>query len=136
MADLSITAANVVPQSGAITVDGTFGATIVAGDALYRDASDNKFKKADANLSAAAAVFAGLALNGGGDGQPGKIITEGDVVIGSGFTVGQVIVLSATAGKLCPVADLATGMYVNVVGVMISATTLRMRPLPSGVAVP
>ncbi len=45
MADLSITAANVLRGSNARVETGIFGATVTAGQVVYRDASDNnKFK--------------------------------------------------------------------------------------------
>jgi hypothetical protein len=64
MADLTITAASVLAGSGAKKVNGTAGATITAGQAVYLDSADNEYKLAD-NDSATAAVrtVAGIALH-------------------------------------------------------------------------
>jgi hypothetical protein len=70
MADISITAASVVPSTNAVKRTGTAGATITAGQLVYKDASDsNKIKLADNDASAAATVV-GIALNGASSGQP------------------------------------------------------------------
>ena len=79
--DLSITAANVAPSSGAQYADGTAGATITAGQAVYLDTSANTYKLADCDATAATAVIAGIALNGASSGQPIKIQTAGTITI-------------------------------------------------------
>ena len=42
MADLTITAANVVPGAGARITNGTAGATVTAGQVVYLDPADNR----------------------------------------------------------------------------------------------
>src|SRR6266496_1447543 len=103
MADLTITAANVASGTGSQTSDGTAGGTITQGDAIYQDATDsNKWKRADANLSAAAAAAIGIALNAAENGQPVRIQVGGEMNPGATLAVGTVYVLSATAGKIAP----------------------------------
>jgi hypothetical protein len=64
MADLTITAANVIAGNSAKTETGTAGATVTAGQVVYKDSADNKFKLAD-NDSATAGLRSpyGIALH-------------------------------------------------------------------------
>jgi hypothetical protein len=128
MADLSITAASVVAGSGAKTEDGTAGATITAGQVVYKDSADNKFKLAD-NDSATAAVRSpyGISLNGASNGQPLRVLTSGPITIGATTVVGVVYCLSSTAGAICPVADIAAGDYNTIVGIGTSVTSIDVR---------
>lgn len=139
MADYSLTAASVVPSSRATLVYGTFGATVTAGQAVYRDTADTdakgqgKFKLADANSATAAAqTIFGIAVNGGASGQPATVcVADPDFTHGLATvaTTAPVIVLSATAGGLAPVADLTTGMMPNVVMIATSATKAVLKPV-------
>lgn len=134
MADISITAANVLPGSNARTENGTFGATVTQGQAVYLDASDGKYKLAD-NDNATAAVRRprGIALNAGSNGQPATIQTSGSITIGGTLTAGTVYVLSSTAGGIAPQADLASGDDVVILGVATSTTVLALDIQISGV---
>lgn len=134
MADISITAANVLPGSNARTENGTFGATVTQGQAVYLDASDGKYKLAD-NDNATAAVRRprGIVLNAGSNGQPGTIQTSGDITIGGTLTPGTVYVLSSTPGGIAPQADLASGDDVVILGVATSTTALALDIQISGV---
>lgn len=135
MADLSITAASVTLTSGS-TQSGTAGASITAGQALYVDTSDsNKLKLADANDTAAKAVVAGIALHAAASGQPIKYATA-DAVINPGATctVGEIYVVSTTAGGIAPVADYTTGQYLGLIGYATAAGALKLICQTSGVA--
>lgn len=119
MADVSVTAANVVAGATAQKRTGIAGATITAGQPVYEDSSDSyKFKLADANASAATSNVVGIALHGASSGQPLTIVTEDDDFT-PGFTLDLTgagapktfYFLSATAGGICPVTDLTTGYY-------------------------
>lgn len=136
MANIAVTAANVQPGSTAKLVYGTFGATVTAGQLLYQDATDNKFKLFDADASAATGVLAGVAMCGGANGQPATVLVSGDYNPGGTVAVGTVYVGSATAGALCPTSDLVTGMYTNVLGVATTTSNIRVNIQASGVAVP
>lgn len=135
MADLSITAANVLAGADAVAKDGTAGATITSGQAVYRDSADDRYKLAD-NNSATAAVRApkGIALNSAAAGQPIRVLTEGDITIGATLTPGVVYYLSDTPGGICPVADLAAGEYPTIIGIAESASVLNVKLHQSGVA--
>lgn len=138
MADVSVTAAEVLPDTGTQKVEGTLGATVTAGQAVYLDTSTSTWKLADANLSAAAAAVGGIALTGGVTGQAALICTGGTLDPGFTVGVGSIYVLSATAGGIAPVADLAQNMYSTALGIGITAAQLKLLiPLGrSGVAVP
>lgn len=125
MADLSITPANVVAGGSSVTTDGTAGAAITAGQVVYRDAATGRYLLADNNSGTAAARSpAGIALNGAATGQPVEVLTRGAVTIGATLTPGVAYYLSATAGGICPVADLTTGHYPTIMGIATSASVL------------
>lgn len=116
-ADLSVTAANVVPGARAKTVVGTAGATITAGQLLYFDSTAGTYKLADANASATTAAVVGIAASGASSGQPIVVITEDDdLTVGATLSMtAPVYCVSATAGGIAPVADVTTGWYPSVV---------------------
>lgn len=135
--DVTVTAANVVSGTGATFADGTAGATITAGQVVYRDASDaNAFKLADCDAAVGLANAVGIALHGASDGQPLKVQTAGNINVGGTLTVGGIYVLSGTAGGIAPVADLAQNDHVTVLGVATTASNLVLKINVSGVQVP
>lgn len=135
MADLTITAANVLAGAGAAVSRSVAGATVTAGQAVYLDTADGKWKLAD-NNSATAAVRApgGIALNGASNGQPLSVLTSGPITIGAALTAGVAYYLSDTPGGICPVADLGSGEYPTVIGIATSTTVLNVQINSSGVA--
>lgn len=137
MADLTITAANVVAASNATRVTGTAGETITAGQPVYAKSSDSyHLWKCDANFSADTAAAVGIALHAASDGQPLTYITAGDVDLGATLVEGTVYVVSATAGGIAPAADLTTGWYTTVLGVATTSSNLAMQLQVSGAAAP
>ena len=123
-ADLSVTAANVVPGARARTVNGTAGATITAGQLLYFDSTAQTYKLADANASATTAAVVGIAAVGASSGQPIIVIIEDDdLTVGATLSMtAPVYCCSSTAGGIAPSADLTTGWYPGVVFVAKSTT--------------
>jgi hypothetical protein len=76
MADLTITAANVVASSNASLARRTAGAAVTAGKVVYRDAADLKSKLTDSDSATVAARSPdGICLNGASDGQPLDVLT-------------------------------------------------------------
>lgn len=137
MADVTVTATSVVPDSGTQTLDAILGAAVTAGQTLYLDAADgNKAKLADANASAATAATKGIALNGGAIGQPVKLAIGGTLNPGFTVGVGAVYVQSATPGGIAPVADLAAGHFPVVLGIGVTASQLKLVMQAGGVAIP
>ena len=130
MADLTITAANVLAGSGAKSEDGTGGATMTAGEVVYTDSSDSQYKLADANGAAALAVVTGILLNGVSASQPAKIHTYGPITIGATVVPGVPYFLSKTPGKIAVLADIATsGDKVVFLGMGMSTTQIDFKPL-------
>lgn len=134
MTDISVTAANVVAMSDDIT-HGTAGATITAGQAVYKDSVTGKYLLADNNSATVAArTPGGMSLHGASLNQPLAVQKSGPITIGGTLTAGVAYYLSGTAGGICPVADLTTGMYPTILGIATSATVLNLDIQPSGVA--
>jgi hypothetical protein len=131
MADISITAANVVTVAG-VKDSGTAGATITAGQAVYKKASDGKFYLADADAASVAGnaeidnVY-GIALNGASSGQPLSVQISGTITIGGTITAAGTIWLSDVAGGITETwADLDASDYVTIIGHAISASVLKL----------
>jgi hypothetical protein len=134
--DVSVTAAEVLKTSTTVIIQGTLGATVTAGQTLYLDTTTSKYKAADANGASPLYTVAGIALNGGGDGQPVSIAVSGDIDPGFTVTVGTIYVLSETAGGIAPAADLTTGWRTVIIGIGTTASNLKIGIINSGVAVP
>lgn len=143
MADVSPTAADVVMVSGS-DKKVTFGATITAGAVLYFDTTagegDYKLAQCDGTALEAGSADIVIALNGGADGQPGRVaaLNPGDVVnVGATLTEGEIYVLSQAAGAMCPEADIVTADdYVTVLGVGNSDGNLVCIGLYTGAQIP
>ncbi len=108
MADLTVTAAQVsavFPDKCEI-YSFIAGATITAGQPVYMIAATGKVGVADANGSAPAPQFKGIALNGGVSGTVINVLKRG-AVYGfdlSGINYGVRAYLSDTAGSLADAA--------------------------------
>lgn len=132
MADISITAANVVRVSGE-TDTKLAGETITAGQPLYTSSSDGKFYKADNNDTAAKAQVTHIALNGGAAGQPIVGAKPDSIVnMGATLTVGETYIVSSNVGNVAPIADISTN-YVTILGVALTAANLYFKPIISGI---
>jgi hypothetical protein len=138
MADLTVTAGNVVAASTAIVERGTAGATITAGMLVYKDTSDSdQFKACDTNgATSIIRTLYGIALNGASDGQPLAVCTQGDVNPGATVTVGTIYVASATAGGIAPSTDLAQGHYTSIFGIGTTSSNISVKINNGGAAVP
>lgn len=133
MAEVSITAANVVPGTDADFYYGTSGSTVTAGMACYLDEIDNRLKPADANGSLEAATVKGIALHAASAGQRVKIQTAGSITIGGTVVLSTIYILGAAgAGGIAPAADLASGWYASIIGVATSATQIQLDIFNSG----
>lgn len=127
MADLTITAGNVVAGAAAKQEAGTAGATITAGLVVYLDTADNRYKIADSDSATALArVPRGIALNGASAGQPLAIARSGDVTIGATMTPGVMYYLSDEPGGIAPFADLGAGDFPVTVGLAKTAAILTV----------
>lgn len=135
MADLSITAANVVAGADAKTDRAIAGETIAAGKTVYKAAATGKYMLADSNSATAEArVPVGIALCSASLNQPLVIATKGQVTIGGTLTAGVAYYQSDTAGGICPVADIGSGEYATILGIARSTSILDINIQASGVA--
>jgi hypothetical protein len=127
MADLTITAANVIAGSNATKESGIAGEAITAGQAVYKSSTTGKYMKADSNSGTAEARKPlGIALNGAADGQPLAVQKAGDITIGATLTAGTAYYLSDTAGGICPLADVGVGEYICLLGLAKSTSVLAL----------
>lgn len=133
--DLSVTAANVVAGSDAITEQGFAGETITAGQVLYKDTSTNRWMKADSNAATALArTPTAIALNGAANGQPIGVQKSGTITIGATMTAGVTYYLSDTPGGICPLADVGSGEYFAIIGIATTTGILKLSFNYSGVS--
>ena len=135
MADITVTAANVVLVSGSIQ-HVTAGAAITPGQPVYKDLDDgDDHKPCDADASATA-VIAGIALHASEDKQPLAIQTGGTINIGGTVVVGEVYCVSSVVGGVAPDVDVASGEYRTIIGVGVTSANIELRFHTSGVQVP
>lgn len=137
MADLIVTAASVVPGTGASILQGIAGATITAGQGLYLKSTDGRYYPAECDATAEAATCVGVALNGAAAGQ-----TVGFAGIGSTITIGATTaktatyMVSAAAGGICPQTDLVSTNRISIVGWATDTVgTFIIRPFLTGAVV-
>lgn len=135
MADKSQTATSVIAGANAKRRSVVLAETVTAGQPGYITASGTA-GKADANDSTKASV-AGYFEQGGAAGQRVNLVTEDDDAnLGISATIGDIAILSATAGAFAPPDDAAAGMFITVLAVAKSATKWNFKPLASGAAIP
>lgn len=135
--DLSVTAGSVTVGTGTVNTEpGTAGATITAGQAVYKDTA-GLFQLSKANGAAALRTVYGVALNGASNGQPLTVLKSGNLNPGATVVVGTVYVSSGTtAGGIAPTTDLATGWYTSIIGIGTASGNILVQINNGGVAVP
>lgn len=137
MSDLAITAAQVLPGTGARVNKYTAGEAIAAGKPVYLDTVTNTVKLADCDAaSPLKATVLGIALNGAATGQPVDIQESGgEITLGAdaSMVAGTIYILSGTAGGICPDADAATADSITIIGVAKTAAILLLRIVNSAV---
>ncbi|QGJ70613.1 Hypothetical protein PBC10988_23110 [Planctomycetales bacterium 10988] len=137
MADLAITPGDVVALEGATFGDGTAGEDVSAGEPVYLDTTDeSKIKPAGAGGTELLASVAGIALNNAAAEQPVKYASAGEIDLGVTLVVGEVYVLSSTAGGIAPYGDLSAGDFVTIIGYAKDADTLVLFRKATTVQVP
>lgn len=134
MADLTITAANVVAGANASIDAGTAGEAVTAGQTGYKSSTTNKWMKGDTNSGTAEArKIKGIFLNNAAANQPVDVETGGDITIGATLTPGTAYYASDTPGGICPLADVGSGENVVFLGLAKSSTVLALDIQNSGV---
>jgi len=122
-----------------VTSEGTAGNNIGAGDVIYLDSTTGKMNLTDANNILTAGGTAGLLASIGVAShpayldQPIKYFRIGDMTFGNVLTQGQMYILSANAGKFCPISDLVAGMYLVTLLFGFSSSVARMSINATGV---
>lgn len=127
MADVTITAAEVLPTSSTVIQSGIAGATLTAGMPVYKDSTDgNSLKACDADAEASAQCV-GIMLCGAADGQQCVYASGGDIDPGFTAVVGEAYAVSTTAGGIAPVSDITTaGDYICFLGIATTASNLKL----------
>ena len=133
MANLTITAANVIQGSGAVTSTGIAGVAVTAGQSVYLDTTDSKYKLADADASASVNESA-IALHAAAADQPLTVQTGGTLAIGATIAIGSAYYVSTTAGSICLESDLSSGDFPYLLGYATAAGTITMFRKNFGVA--
>ena len=134
MADLTITAAEVLEVSGAIKRTEDASATITAGQPVYLNSS-TKWALCDAD-SAALADCDGISLHAALENQPLTVQSGGIIDPGATLTVGQVYAVSTNVGRIGLYSDLGSGDFVTVLGVATTVAHLPLNIINSGIAKP
>ncbi len=128
----SITA--VRPTSTTKTALVIYGATITAGQTLYLDAADNKYKLADANASSSTAAIKAVAMTPGVDTGYGIVAISGSIIlVGTAAAVGTTYFVGQTAGSIVPHADLTTSDYTSRVGTAETTTQILLAIEATGI---
>lgn len=128
MADLTITAANVVP--GANVEQMRSAGALAIGDYVYSNAG---VATQALNDTAAHAAGYGVCVSAcSAANQWVNVQRTGSITGGMGTTQGVVYCVSPNAGKICPVSDVASGKYVSIVGVGLTGGGLTLGIFNSG----
>lgn len=128
MADLAITAANVLQGSSPQVESGYAGETILAGKSVYK-AANGLFMLAQSDgtpIQAGLGVRFGVAQGDSRNGQPIFVQYGGQLGIGGTVVVGTVYCISDTFGGICTLAAVPSGNLITILGFGISATTIDM----------
>lgn len=128
MADLVVTAANVVEGSAPQTIQGFAGETITAGMSVYQAANGRwmKAKCGGTSIEAGVGTLIGIAVVGSLNNQPITVQIGGQVNVGATLTVGVIYCISATYGGLAPIADMVSTNKLTLMGLAVSASALDM----------
>jgi len=136
MADVSITAANVIAGPNAVSNVGTAGVAITAGQVVALDTTTSTIRLCDVNSASAwQRLPLGIALNGAAAGQPVSYQTGGDITAGGTLITGAPYFASGTAGGIRPAADNTTGDYPALIGMAVSTSALRIQINAPGVII-
>lgn len=127
MVDITVTAANVHPYSDATRQLVQAGEAITPGQPVYLKSSDSKYYKCDSNAGLEESGAAGIALGYAPAADDYFTMqTAGDIDLGATLTVGEIYVVSGTAGGIAPCGDLTTGWYTTILGIATTAAKLQM----------
>jgi hypothetical protein len=130
MADLTVTASQVLPDTTYDIRRGIAAAAITAGQVVCLDPTTLTVKLFDANDTAVNQLTPGIALCSASAGQPvsWQEAAGAQVTIGAGAAPanGAVYVASATPGGIGAVADLAAGWVRAIVGIGVTGNKIKL----------
>lgn len=128
MADLTITAANLIPAASAQIKHGFSAAAVAAGKSVFRNPDNNLIGLADNDsVDPDDHNAIGISLNAtAAANQPISWISAGDLAMGTILTKGETYCVSGTAGGICPRADVTTGDELVILGVAKTTSTLAV----------
>lgn len=110
----------------------TFGESVVFGDQVYADSTENEFMKGLATNAAVKHPTMGVALETKANSESGKMLLRGtirDATHFSGFAMGDILFLSdAAAGAWLNAAPSDSGDIVQIVGFVIAANYAYFNP--------
>ena len=136
MANLSITAANVIADAdGLRTETGIAGTTLTAGVVVVYNPSTRKWDAADADLPILLTDKVGICLTTSSLDQPVTVQLGGTLAIGATVAAGVEYAISATIGLIAAEADITSGKYKTRLAQGISTTKIRLGICITGVAV-
>jgi hypothetical protein len=138
MADLVITAANVLQASGNVEV-GVAAGTLTAGQSIYKSATTGQWNTAQCDGTADEAGFTafGIAAHASSAGQPIVVIKDGTFNPGATVVVGTQYVISAATGKIAPSTDLVSTNKITILGRATTSALIDMGKREyTGLAVP
>ncbi len=139
MADLTITPADIKLAAGNSRYETSFASVaLTAGDLIYKVSSSDTWALAQCDGTTEEAGLNGLAicLSDAAADQPVVLLRGGDLDGGFTVVVGTVYVVSDTAGKIMPIADLTTtDEYLSIVGYGTSANTLSLAISITGIQI-
>ena len=127
MAAIAPTATNVRVGSGSVVSVGLAGEAIEQFEVVYLDSATGKYKLAD-NSTAAKATAVGIAVTKAAlDVYFGFVPLIGGYVDSSSalYTKGVTYVVAGVGGDMMPAGDITAGMYVTIIGVASSTTSLK-----------
>jgi len=134
MADLIITAGNVLIYDGAEIGHGRAGEAVTAGEAVYQH-TDGKLWLADC-ATAAKANAKGVALNDAATNQPVAYIKKGGLNPGAAVTVGAVYGVTDTGGGIGLISERAAEDYMTILGVASTTSRIDVQLNVSGAKIP
>lgn len=136
MSDLVVTAANVLASGQATKETGIAGASITAGQTVYKEAATGLFKLADSNSATVEqkAIY-GVALHAASTGQPLTVVKDDpNFTPGATVVVGTTYWLSETPGGIQPIADLGAGEQICMIGIGKTTSTMVLKLWNTGVS--
>lgn len=132
MADVTVTPANVEMTDDTVATTGIAGEALVQGQSAYLNSSGSRWYKSESDDTEAKAETRGIVMTPAATGAQVVIATGGTIKPGATLSANTVYVLSVNSGRFAPIADLATGNYVTLIGIGKSTTELSLLLDPQG----